>query len=177
MAEVDIDEVANLGVDICLYLLVEVECRHAALRGVALRVIAEIVDNLECQLGATAAIDAKQGLAVEEIQFLAYLVEARDFVQQAAAGIVQHRPFALLGPVLLHQLVHLPVLVLLKRHVLAAEDNIPNLRNFHIIFRLGIVLHRRGHRRRLVAGAHGGISNTVALPPHRSVNRQQKQQC
>ena len=140
---------------------------------VALRVVAEVVNQLECQLGTSAGGNVNQRFAVEQVEFLGNLVEAGYLAQQAAFGIVQRRAFALLVPILAHQLVNLPILILLEGHILAANHNIAHLRDFHIVSRLGIVLHCRRHRGRRIARPHRREAGAVVLAPCNG--RQQKQ--
>ena len=142
---------------------------------VALRVLAVVVDNLEGQVGRPAGVDTDEGLALQQVQLLANLVEARYLVQQTAAGIVEHRALFLLVPVFAQQLVHLPVLVFLEGHILSADNHVANLGDAHIVTRRRIILHAGGHTCRGVARAHGGIGR-VRLSPQDTRSRQQRQE-
>ena len=167
LVDVEAYQVAYLSVEVDLQVLVEIEGRHTPLACVALRVVAVVVHYLERQLRTAAGAYLYLRQLVQYIQLLAYLVEARYLAQQAALGVVEHRTVFLLVPVVLQQLVHLPVLVLVEAHVVAPHHHVAHLGHPHIAAALRVVFHRRGDARRRVATPHGCELHTVVLSPCR----------
>ena len=176
VVDVETDQVAYLGIEVNLQVLVEVEGGHTPLAGIALGVVAVVVHNLERQLRTAAGGNLDFRLAHQRLQLLADLVESGNFAQQASLAVVQHRAAALILPVLAHQLLHLPVLVVLETHVLAAYLHVAHHLHLHIVAMLGVVHHGVPHALGRIAAAHRSVVQRVTLRPRTHVNTQSHSQ-
>ena len=84
--DVEIEEVAYLGIHAHLYVLIEGETGDAAQIGIALGVIAEVVHYLEGEVYASGWVDADIGYSQEAVDLLAYLAETGYAAQEAVVG-------------------------------------------------------------------------------------------
>ena len=167
VADVKSDKVAYLGTDIGLYLLVKVEGGDATLILVALRIVTVVVYDLEGEFRTARRGNLDLRLAHHGLQLRTDTTETRYLAQQTTITTVKHRPLALLVPVLRHQLVHLPVLVVVKGHILPAHHHITYPSDTHIVTTLSIILHGGLQHRRAIPTAHRPIHTVVLTVCHR----------
>ena len=152
--DVEVYQVADLGVEAYLYVLVEVEGGDAPFVSVELRVFAVVVHQLEGKLGASAGCDFYLRLANKALQLAAYLLEPWYLAQEPARRLLLAARLVGGAPVVFHQLVHLPILILFKGQIFPSQHHVAHLAHLHVVTRLGIVLHRGGYRRRDIVATH-----------------------
>ena len=170
LVEVEVDEVAYLGVEVQLYVLVEVERVDVAFVACHVGVVAEVVHQLEYQLGAAGGVDL--GLDVDAVEFLANLGKAGQFAQQSVARVVEGRPFGLAVPVVAHQPVHLPGLVFLECHIAPLQDHVAHLRGDDIVITPRPILDGGLHPVGGEAAPHRAVA--LLLRPHHRRGHQEQ---
>ena len=138
--DVEVEEVAYLGIEAHLDVLIKIETGDTSAVGIEVVVVAEIVHNLEGEVCASRGVDADVGYGEKAIHLLADFAETGYAAEESVVrGSVTHSGF--LVPVLLHKLVHLVTLVLLKGHILPADDHIAYPRHLGVCAALSIILH------------------------------------
>ena len=166
VVDVKTDEVANLGIEVDLEILVKVKSCHAPFAGITLWVVTVVVHYLERQFGTSTWCYLDFRLAHEGLELLTDLVETWYFAQQSSVTVVKHRSSSFFIPILAHQLFHLPILIVLKRHIFPAYHHISRHPHLHIVAMLSIIHHRVPYSSGSVAASHGCKVHSIVLSSH-----------
>ena len=90
--DIEVKQVAYLGIQTHLYVLVKIESSDTAAVRIKIVVIAEIVHYLERQISTSRRIDTDIGNGKQSVDFLADFAETRNTAQQSVVcGSVAHR--------------------------------------------------------------------------------------
>ena len=148
--DVGVEQVADLGVESQLDVFVKVGLDVAPSCFIDRRVVGEVADYLQCKVGTSAGCNLYLRLVHQAFQLATDLVESGYLAQQAAFAAVSAVLLLLLCPEVVHQVLHLVVLILLKCHKLAADNDAANLGYLDIAVSVGVVLDGGRHIGRVV---------------------------
>ena len=148
--DVCVEQVADLGVESQLDVFVKVGLDVAPSCFIDRRVVGEVADYLQRKVGTSAGCNLYLRLVHQAFQLATNLVESGYLAQQAAFAAVSVVLLLLLCPEVVHQVLHLVVLILLKCHKLAADNDAANLGYLDIAVSVGVVLDGGRHIGRVV---------------------------